>query len=122
MTGSSNWPDFTKTLSADMRNLRSGHPDVMKAFSAIAQAALAPKALDAKTKELLALGISVAVRCDDCIGFHVKAAVEHGASRDEVLETLGMAIYMGAGPSVMYASHALGAFTQFEAAKADATP
>ena len=109
------WPDFAKDLTTDLRSLRSGAPDVMKAFSAIAQAALAPKALDSKTKELLALGISVAVRCDDCIAFHVKAAVEHGASRDEVLETLGMAIYMGAGPSVMYASHALDAFSQFSA-------
>jgi len=34
------------------------------------------KALDAKTKELIALGIAVAVRCDDCIAFHGKAAVE----------------------------------------------
>jgi AhpD family alkylhydroperoxidase len=108
-----NWPDLTKDLSNDLRGLRSGAPDVMKGFSAIAQAALSPKALDAKTKELLALGISVAVRCDDCIAFHVKAAIEHGATRDEVLETLGMAIYMGAGPSVMYASHALAAFNQF---------
>jgi len=39
--------------------------------------------------------------------------VERGASREEVAETLGMAIYMGAGPSVMYASHALEAFNQF---------
>jgi AhpD family alkylhydroperoxidase len=91
----------------------------MKAFSAIAQAALAPKALDGKAKELIALGIAVAIRCDDCIAFHAKAAVERGASRDEILETLGMAIYMGAGPSVMYASHALEAFTQFAAAKGE---
>jgi AhpD family alkylhydroperoxidase len=90
----------------------------MKAFSTIAQAALAPGALDVKTKELIALAIAVATRCDDCVAFHAKAAVEQGATRDEVLETLGMAIYMGAGPSAMYASHALGAFTQFEAAKA----
>ena len=55
------------------------------------------------------------MRCDDCIGFHLKAALEQGASRDEVTETLGMAIYMGAGPSVMYASHALDAFEQFKA-------
>jgi AhpD family alkylhydroperoxidase len=116
------WPSKTKELAADLRNLRGGGADeVMKAFTAIAQAALAPKALDAKTKELIALAISVAVRCDDCIAFHTKAAVERGATRDEVLETLGMAIYMGAGPSAMYASHALGAFTQFAAAKADAT-
>jgi alkylhydroperoxidase/carboxymuconolactone decarboxylase family protein YurZ len=44
--------------------------------------------------------------------------VEHGATKEEVSETLGMAIYMGAGPSVMYASHAMEAFTQFEAAAA----
>jgi AhpD family alkylhydroperoxidase len=112
------WPSTTKDLAAELRNLRGGASEVMKHFAAIAQAALAPKALDAKTKELIALAISVAVRCDDCIAFHAKAAVEQGASRDEVLETLGMAIYMGAGPSAMYASHALGAFTQFEAAKA----
>jgi AhpD family alkylhydroperoxidase len=112
------WPSTTKELSAELRNLRGGAGEVMKAFSAIAQAALAPKALDAKTKELIALAIGIAVHCDDCIAFHVKAAVEHGATREEVLETLGMAIYMGAGPSAMYASHALGAFTQFEAAKA----
>jgi AhpD family alkylhydroperoxidase len=113
-----NWPEMTTELTALLRNLRGGAPDVMKAFAGIAQAATASKALDAKTKELIALGIAVAVRCDDCIAFHVKAAVEKGATRDEVSETLGMAIYMGAGPSVMYASHALDAFTQFEAALA----
>ncbi|MGA2795328.1 MAG: carboxymuconolactone decarboxylase family protein [Roseiarcus sp.] len=113
------WPAMTRAVSAELRNLRGGAPEVMKEFSAIAQAALAPNALDVKTKELIALGIAVAVRCDDCIAFHVKAALERGASRAEVLETLGMAIYMGAGPAAMYASHALEAFTQFEAAKAE---
>ena len=116
-TDSRDWPSWTKELSSGLRNLRTGAPDVMKGFSAIAQAALQPSALDAKTKELMALAIGVAVRCDDCITFHVKAALDHGATRDEVLETLGMAIYMGAGPSAMYASHALEAFTQFSNAK-----
>lgn len=108
-----NWPQITKELTAQLRNLRGGAPEVMKAFSGMAQAAVAAKALDSKTKELIALGVAVAVRCDDCIGFHAKAAVEHGASEEEVIEVLGMAIYMGAGPSVMYASHALEAFGQF---------
>lgn len=111
------WPAWTKELSAGLRNLRSGAPEVMKGFSAIAQAALQPNALDAKTKELIALAIGIAVRCDDCIAFHVKAALDHGATKEEILETLGMAIYMGAGPSAMYASHALEAFSQFSAAK-----
>ena len=114
------WPDWTRSLSGELKNLRGGAPQVMKAFSSLAQAALTQGALDPKTKELIALAIGVAVRCDDCIAFHVKAAVDHGASREEILETLGMAIYMGAGPSAMYASHALGAYTQFAAAKAGA--
>jgi AhpD family alkylhydroperoxidase len=114
------WPETTKVLSAQLRNLRGGAPDVMKAFSGIAQTALAPKALDAKTKELIALGIGIgiAIRCDDRIAFHIKAAVERGATREEISETLGMAIYMGAGPSVMYASHAFAALQQFDAEKA----
>jgi AhpD family alkylhydroperoxidase len=115
-----NWPELTRSLSAELRNLRGGAPDVMKAFASLAQAALADGALDPKTKELIALGISVAIRCDDCIAFHVKAAVDRGATREEVLETLGMAVYMGAGPSAMYASHALGAYSQFAAAKVSA--
>ncbi|MEO6945074.1 MAG: carboxymuconolactone decarboxylase family protein [Nitrobacter sp.] len=117
-----NWPQMTTELSALLRNLRGGAPDVMKAFAGIAQAATVSKVLDVKTKELIALGIAVAVRCDDCIAFHVKAAVEQGATKEEVGETLGMAIYMGAGPSVMYASHALEAFTQFENSAIDRSP
>jgi AhpD family alkylhydroperoxidase len=116
------WIGKTNDLRTGLREMRSGAPDVMKAFASIAQAALQPKALDTKTKELIALAISVAVRCDDCIGFHAKAASDHGASREEVLETLGMAIYMGAGPSVMYAAHALEAYKQFgERSEAEVT-
>jgi AhpD family alkylhydroperoxidase len=107
------WLAITTELNATLREMRGGVPDVMKAFSSIAQAALQTNALDTKTKELIALAIGVAMRCDDCIAFHAKAAVQQGASRDEIFETLGMAIYMGAGPSVMYAAHALDAYEQF---------
>jgi AhpD family alkylhydroperoxidase len=75
------WPQTTRELIEQLRNLRGGAPEVMKAFSSLAQAACAAKALDRKTKELIALGIAVAIRCDDCIGFHVKAALEQGAPR-----------------------------------------
>lgn len=112
--------DLMKSLSAPLRELRTGTPDVMKNFSGMAQAALKTKALDTKTKELIALAIGVATRCDDCIAFHAKAALEQGATREEVFETLGLAIYMGAGPSVMYASHAIAAFDELTAAKAAA--
>ncbi len=112
------WFDRTDHIRATIRSLRADAPEVMKAFSALAQTALAGNALDPKTKELIALAISVAIRCDDCIGFHVKASTAAGATRGEVTEALAMAIYMGAGPSVMYATHAVDAFQEFDAARA----
>jgi AhpD family alkylhydroperoxidase len=107
------WPEMATELSGAIKQVRMGAPDVMKAFSAMAQAATMAGALDAKTKELIALAISVAIRCDGCIAFHSKAALDHGASRDEVMETMGMALYMGAGPSLMYAAQAVEAYDQF---------
>ncbi|ALJ36789.1 carboxymuconolactone decarboxylase family protein [Azospirillum brasilense] len=107
------WPQMARDMSGAVRDLRGGAPEVMKGFSAIARAALEAKALDTKTKELIALAIGVATRCDACVAFHAQAAVQQGASREEVMETLGMAIYMGAGPSVMYAAMATEAFDQF---------
>ena len=82
----------------------------------MAKAAGADGVLDKKTKEFVALGIAIAARCDDCIGFHVKALVDLGATRQEIEEVLATAVYMGGGPSLMYASHALKAFEQFTAA------
>ena len=107
------WQAMATELSGDIRSLRAGAPDVMKGFAALAQAALKAGALDTRTKELIALAIAVATRCDGCIAFHAEAAMKQGASRAEVLETMGMAIYMGAGPSAMYAAQALEAFDQF---------
>jgi len=116
-----NWPELAAGLSAPLKELRGGAPEVMKGFSALARAALEAQALDTKTKELIALAIGVATRCDACITFHADAALRQGASRDEVMETMGMAIYMGAGPSVMYAAQAIEAYDQYAAKKAGVT-
>ncbi len=107
------WPEMARDLSQAIREMRLGTPDVMKSFSAMAKAATEGGALDVKTKELMALAIAVAIRCDGCVAFHAQAAVKHGATREEIMETMGMAIYMGAGPSLMYAAQAVGAFDQF---------
>ena len=110
-----NWPEMAAGLSAPLKELRGGTPDVMKGFSAMARAALEAHALDTKTKELISLGIAVAIRCDACITFHAEAALRQGASREEVMETMGTAVFMGAGPSVMYAAQAVEAYDQYAA-------
>jgi AhpD family alkylhydroperoxidase len=109
-----NYSELTKRISGDIRKLRKDIPDTMQAFSALAQAATRDGALDKKTKELIALALGVAARCDGCIGFHTEALVRLGATRQEVEETLGMAIYMGGGPSLMYAADAIAAYEQFQ--------
>jgi len=109
-----NYPEITREISANLRKLRKDIPDAMQGFSALAQAATRDGALDKKTKELIALAIGVAAHCDGCIGFHAEALVKLGASRQEVEEALGMAIYMGGGPSLMYAADAIAAYEQFQ--------
>lgn len=108
-----NYAAIVRDISQNLKTLRQGIPETMQGFSAMAQAATRPGALDKKTKELIALAIGVATRCDGCIGFHTEALVRLGATRLEVEEALGMAIYMGGGPSLMYAADALAAFEQF---------
>jgi AhpD family alkylhydroperoxidase len=88
------------------------------AFSALAAAATKEGGLSKKTKELIALALGVAARCDGCFGFHSKALVDLEATHAEMEETLGMPVYMGGGPSLMYAADALAAFEQFTALKA----
>lgn len=107
------YPEITQRISANMKTLRKDIPDTMQGFSAMAQAATKDGALDKKTKEFIALAIGVSTRCDGCIGFHAEALVKLGATRQEFEEVLGMAIYMGGGPSLMYAADAMLAFEQF---------
>ncbi|MCT7324719.1 carboxymuconolactone decarboxylase family protein [Ralstonia mojiangensis] len=115
MSGMPEFKSVVKDVSAHMRNLRESQPELMAAFSQLAAAGTIDGALSKKTRELVALGIAIASRCDDCIGFHVQALVKLGTTRAELEEVLGTAVYMGGGPSMMYATHALAAFEQFSA-------
>jgi AhpD family alkylhydroperoxidase len=110
---SKSYPEITKSISGNLKPLRKDIAGVMQGFSAMAQAASKSGALDAKTKEFIALAIGVATRCDGCIGFHTEALIQLGATLGEFEEVLGMAVYMGGGPSLMYAADAMLAYQQF---------
>lgn len=91
-------------------------PDSVKAYGGLSKAAQTPGALDHKTKELIALGIGVAMRCDGCIAYHARNSVRAGATRQEIAEMLAVAIQMGGGPSMVHAADALRAFDEFSEA------
>ena len=120
MSAPDSYRDLTRTVSQNLSSLRTSTPGVMKAFGELGRTATAPGVLDSKTKELIALALGVAARCDACIGFHTQALVKLGASRQEVDEALGVATYMGGGPALMYAANAVAAFDEAQRAAAGA--
>lgn len=108
-----NYTEHTKSITNELATMRADQPDLMKAFGALSAAATKEGVLSTKTKELIALALAVTAHCNACIGFHVRTLVKLGATLEEVEETLGMCVYMGGGPSLMYTANALAAFKEF---------
>jgi AhpD family alkylhydroperoxidase len=102
-----------KAVSAGAMALRKAHPKAMEAFAALGSATYGEGALDAKTKELIALAIGITVRCDGCVAAHGRSAWQKGVTREELAEAIGVAIHMGGGPSMVYGAEALRAYDAF---------
>lgn len=84
-------------------------------FTQLHQKSVADGALPKKTKELMALGIAICSRCEGCVTYHVHDALHAGASREEVLEAIGVAVMMGGGPALIYGCEALETLDGFQA-------
>ncbi|MFM7534321.1 MAG: carboxymuconolactone decarboxylase family protein [Acidimicrobiales bacterium] len=104
-------------LNPEVRALRQHIPEVFKGFAALAGAAMAPGALDRKTKELIALAIAVVEHCDGCIAAHAKGAAAAGATEPEVAEAIGVTVLMHGGPGTVYGPRAFAAFQEYLAAR-----
>jgi AhpD family alkylhydroperoxidase len=109
---SKDYSDIYEHLCGLMGKLGAEAPEVMAGFTALHEASVREGALQASTKELIALAIGITVRCDGCIAYHVHDALAAGATREELLETIGVAVMMGGGPSVVYGCEALEAIDQ----------
>lgn len=88
-------------------------PETMQGFSKMAQGALKEGAVSTKNKELIALGIGISSRCEGCIQAHVKKAIDAGATREEMHETIGVAILMSGGPGTVYGAIAYDVIEEF---------
>ena len=113
-SSSISYPTQLNHIKRHISKFSVAQPNVMKAFSALHLGASTPGILDGKIKELIALAIAVAARCDGCIAFHTHDALQAGASKDEIMETLNVAVLLGGGPALMYATHVIEAIEQFE--------
>ena len=107
------WPAFMDEVARDVATLAGEIPETARGFGIMGAAAKTDGALDATTKEFMALGIAIVTRCDSCIGFHVRALIRLGVTRAQLCEGLAMATYMGGGPSYTFSAKALKAFDTF---------
>jgi len=105
------WKDLLKSYGTALGNLGKGNPKLTQAVGSLATDGT-KGALDAKTRELISLAVAATTRCDGCISVHVPEAIKAGATRDEILDTLAVAVAMNAGPAAIYSSRILEAYDQ----------
>lgn len=112
MTVDSGFKEKIKKTKMQAAALFKAAPEPMRAFGALMAAASKDGALDAKTKELMALAVAVVSRCEGCILHHVEAAMRHGADRQHIIETIAVSVEMGGGPATVYGATALAVFDE----------
>ena len=101
-----NWPEHTAHVKKSFSELGKNHPKMLQAYGALEQAAAA-EALDAKTRELIAIAVASTTRCESCISVHAAAAAKAGATESEIAGALATAISLNAGAAYTYALRAL---------------
>lgn len=116
------YPELYEHLRGLMGKLAKESPGPIGAFSQLHHKSLTEGALNTKVKELMCLAIGIAVHCDGCIAYHVHDALKAGASREEVVETISVAVMMGGGPAAVYAAMAMEALDQFQQSGVGAAP
>ena len=109
---STDYVAYREDLEQGLAQLGRELPGPMGGFARLHRKATAEGALSSSVKELMALAISIVVGCEGCIAYHIEDAIDAGASRDELLETLGVAVLMGGGPASIYAAHAMDTVNQ----------
>jgi len=107
--------ELLKELGGQGRRLRELIPGVYSGFAELDKAAMGGGALPGKSKQLVALAIAVTRECDGCIAAHARGAAREGATREEVAETMGVAILMNGGPGTVWAPRALAAYDEYAA-------
>jgi AhpD family alkylhydroperoxidase len=105
-----NWEEYLHELMARIGEIGRASPDIVRGYRTLSDTGQKTNHLDAKTRELIALAVGVTLRCDGCITTHTSAALKSGASKEEIVEALGVAISVNAGAALVYSSRVLDAF------------
>jgi AhpD family alkylhydroperoxidase len=106
--------EFYREIGAKMEKVKKGAPAMVAGFGGLFSKVMAEGAISLREKELIALGIAVAVNCVPCIRAHVKKCLEAGASKEQILEGAAVAVVMGGGPAYMHTAEVIDALEALE--------
>jgi AhpD family alkylhydroperoxidase len=95
------------------RGAKKAIPGTMKIWGEWHNAVMAAGALDAKTKETIALGMALVLRCPGCIALHVQACKKLGVTVPEIWDIFEVAMLMGGGPAMTYCAELEDAIGEF---------
>jgi AhpD family alkylhydroperoxidase len=109
-----------KEVRSEARSLFKAMPEVMNTFHSLMKSASKDAVISGRIKELTALTIAIAMRCEGCIVYHVQNVINEGAKREELCEMIAVAIEMGGGPATVYGAKALAAFDELSAQNTEA--
>jgi AhpD family alkylhydroperoxidase len=104
------WAAYRDQINAAVKEIRAANPEIVKAYAGLYHANSSSTHLDAKMRELIALAVAVTLRCDGCINAHTDGAIKAGASKEEIVDALGVAIMVNAGAAMVYSARTVDAF------------
>lgn len=103
------WNGYRTELLGRVEELGRLGPGTIRGLVTLDNAAAKTDRLGPEVRELIALAVAVTTRCDGCIAVHSKAAIDHGATREEIAQALGVAVALNAGAAVTYSARVLDA-------------
>ena len=106
------WNEYQRQITANVAEIGKVSPDITRGYRGLSEAGIKTTLLGAKTRELIALAVAVTRQCDGCITIHTDAAIKQGATREEIIEALGVAVAVNAGATLVYSSRVVDAYTQ----------
>jgi len=107
------WKEYKGQIAAAVREMAALNPDVVRAYAGLHHANAKAKHLDPKTRELIALAAAITLKCDGCIDAHAEGALRAGASKEEIVEVIGVTVSVNAGAAMVFSARAIDAYDTY---------
>src|SRR3954466_13960044 len=104
------WNEYQKQIATNNAQIGRINHEILNGYRSLSEAGKTTNLLGGKVRELIALAVAVTRQCDGCIITHTDAAIKQGATREEIVEALGVAVAVNAGAALIFSSRVMDAF------------